>query len=120
MIDLVHLSKKFGSQIAVDNLNLEISKGELFGFLGPNGAGKTTTIKMMAGILRPSAGRVLINDLDIQTQPQEAKLKIGYVPDTPYLYDRLTAREFLEFMGGLFHLDKSIIEERTQEMLDLF
>jgi ABC-2 type transport system ATP-binding protein len=120
MIKLTHLTKKFGSQTAVDDLNLEINAGELFAFLGPNGAGKTTTIKMMTGILRPTSGNVEIAGLDIQEKPQQAKMKIGYVPDTPYLYDRLTAREYLEFVGGLYNLETEQIRRRSLELFQLF
>jgi ABC-2 type transport system ATP-binding protein len=120
MIQLTQLTKKYGNQSAVDNLTLEIKPGELFAFLGPNGAGKTTTIKMMTGILKPTSGTVEIAGLDIQRQAREAKMKIGYVPDTPYLYDRLTAREFMEFVGGLYHLDSDIIRSRSYDLFTLF
>jgi ABC-2 type transport system ATP-binding protein len=120
MIKLTQLSKRFGNQLAVDDLNLEIIPGELFGFLGPNGAGKTTTIKMIAGILKPTSGKVEICGMDIQEKPELAKMKIGYVPDTPYLYDRLTAKEFLEFTGGLYHIDDDIIKKRSIELFELF
>jgi ABC-2 type transport system ATP-binding protein len=120
MIQLTQLTKKYGNQSAVDNLTLEIKPGELFAFLGPNGAGKTTTIKMMTGILRPTSGTVEIAGLDIQQKAREAKMKIGYVPDTPYLYDRLTAREFMEFVGGLYHLDSDIIRRRSYDLFTLF
>jgi ABC-2 type transport system ATP-binding protein len=120
MIKLTNLSKRFGNQLAIDDLNLEITPGELFGFLGPNGAGKTTTIKMIAGILKPTSGIVEISGIDIQQKPPEAKMKIGYVPDTPYLYDRLTAKEFLEFIGGLYRLDNDIIRKRSVELFELF
>ena len=120
MIKITDLTKRFGSQTAVDNLNLEISRGELFGFLGPNGAGKTTTIKIMTGILRPTAGQVAISDIDVQLQPEKAKMLIGYIPDDPYLYGRLTAREFLQFVGGLYRMDHGRIEAKSEELFELF
>jgi ABC-2 type transport system ATP-binding protein len=120
MIQLTQLTKKYGNQSAVDNLSLEIKPGELFAFLGPNGAGKTTTIKMMTGILKPTSGTVKIAGFDIQQNAREAKMKIGYVPDTPYLYDRLTAREFMDFIGGLYHLDSDIIRRRSHDLFTLF
>ncbi|OQX92595.1 MAG: ABC transporter [candidate division Zixibacteria bacterium 4484_95] len=120
MIKLTRLTKSFGSQIAVDDLSLDVEGGELFGFLGPNGAGKTTTIKMMAGILKPTSGKVEIAGFDVQRQPERAKMKIGYVPDDPYLYDRLTAREYLEFVGGLYRLDKKTVGIRSAELFEIF
>jgi ABC-2 type transport system ATP-binding protein len=120
MIQLTQLTKKYGNQSAVDNLSLEIKPGELFAFLGPNGAGKTTTIKMMTGILKPTSGTVKIAGIDIQQNAREAKMKIGYVPDTPYLYDRLTAREFMDFVGGLYRLDSDIIRRRSYDLFTLF
>jgi len=120
MIKLTNLTKRFGENIAVDNLNLEINAGELFGFLGPNGAGKTTTIKMMTGILKPASGKVEIAGLDIQKQPEKAKKMIGYVPDNPFLYGRLTGREYLEFIGGLYQLDKRKIRLRSSELFEIF
>lgn len=120
MLKFIEISKIFGRQVAVDNLSLEIGRGELYGFLGPNGAGKTTTIKMAAGILKPSSGRIEIDGIDIQKQPEKAKMLIGYVPDTPYIYDRLTAREYLEFIGGLYGISKAQIEVRATELFELF
>jgi len=120
MIKLISLTKRFGQQLAVDNLNLVIEAGELFGFLGPNGAGKTTTIKMMAGVLKPTSGKVEIDGFDVQLQPERAKMKVGYVPDDPYLYDRLTAREYIEFVGGLYCLDKKTISLRSAELFEVF
>ncbi len=120
MIKLTNLTKRFGENIAVDNLNLDINAGELFGFLGPNGAGKTTTIKMMTGILKPASGKVEIAGLDIQKHPEKAKKMIGYVPDDPFLYGRLTGREYLEFIGGLYQLDKRKIRLRASELFEIF
>lgn len=120
MIKLSGLKKKYGDQFAVDDLNLEIGPGELFGFLGPNGAGKTTTIKMITGILKPTSGEVIVADFDMQKYPEKAKNQIGYIPDAPYLYDRLTAREHLQFVGGLFNLDKDQIAARSLELFGIF
>jgi ABC-2 type transport system ATP-binding protein len=120
MIKFKNLTKKFGNYTAVDNLNLEIHSGELFGFLGPNGAGKTTTIKMITGILKPTAGKVEVGGLDIQKQPEKAKRIIGYIPDDPYLYGRLTGREYLGFIGGLYHFEKDLVEERSAVLFDIF
>jgi ABC-2 type transport system ATP-binding protein len=115
-----NLTKRFGSHVAVDDLNLEIKSGELFGFLGPNGAGKTTTIKMMTGILKPSAGFIEIAGIDIQKNPVTAKKLIGYVPDDPYIYGRLTGREYLEFVGGLFNLSQDTVNRHSERLFSIF
>ena len=120
MIKFENLRKVFGETVAVDNLNLEIKKGEFFGFLGQNGAGKTTTIKLMVGLLRPNNGNVYIDGLDVQQHPVEIKRKIGYVPDNPYIYEKLTGREFLRFVGGLYNMEESKQEERIDWLLDMF
>jgi ABC-2 type transport system ATP-binding protein len=120
MIQATGLSKKFGDFLAVDNVNLMVNNGELFAFLGPNGAGKTTTIKMMVGLLKPSTGQVLIDGLDIQRQPLEAKARIAYVPDDTYLYEKLTAREFLRFIARLYRIDPKQAAARTDSLLDFF
>ena len=113
MIELEHLSKDFGSVHAVRDLNLKIPRGELFCFLGPNGAGKTTTIKMMCGLLHPSAGTVRIGGIDIREDPIAVRRMTGYIPDFPFLYDRLTAAEFFEFTGDLYGVPR---EEVAREM----
>lgn len=118
MIRTRGLTKKFGELTAVSQLNLEIGKGELFGFLGPNGAGKTTTIKMLTGLLRPSEGKALIGGYDIEKKPLEAKQIIGYVPDQPYLYGKLTGKEFLEFVSNLY--GKEANQGEIGELLGLF
>lgn len=120
MIKLQNASKKFGNFIAVNNLNLEIKGGEFFGFLGPNGAGKTTTIKMITGLYSPTSGKIFINGIDIQQNPVEAKMLIGYVPDEPFLYDKLTGIEYLYFSGGLYNLNKHTLKNRIEEMIELF
>jgi ABC-2 type transport system ATP-binding protein len=105
MISLLNLTKRFKDILAVDSLCLEIKKGELFGFLGPNGAGKTTTIKLMVGLLKPTKGQVLIGGWDIQEKPTLAKSIIGYIPDNPYLYEKLTGWEFLNFIADIYSLN---------------
>src|SRR5271165_4706995 len=102
MIYCENLTRKFGDLVAVDNMNLSVGAGELFGFLGPNGAGKTTTIKMLIGLLRPTSGRCLIAGHDVQQEPLQARAVLGYVPDNPFLYEKLTGREFLDFMADLY------------------
>jgi ABC-2 type transport system ATP-binding protein len=118
MLELINLQKMFGNFTAVNKISLKINKGELFGFLGPNGAGKTTTIKMIAGLLSPSAGNIFLNDLDVWIHPIESKKKIGYIPDQPFLYDKLSGREFLYFSGGLYKLSKNIIHDKIEELIE--
>lgn len=120
MIKITGLTKKYGDLTAVDNLNLEIATGELFGFLGPNGAGKTTTIKMMIGLLEPTGGTAIMAAHDITKEAVEAKRQIGYVPDEPYLYDKLTGREFLEFVGDLWRMEKDRRDANIDKYLHLF
>jgi len=118
MLTLKNLTKTFNSLIAVNNINLSIPKGELFGFLGPNGAGKTTTIKMIVGLLSPTSGNIYLNDIDVWKNPIKSKMKIGYIPDQPYLYDKLTGREYLYFSGGLYRLKKDTIKEKIDELTE--
>ena len=120
MIELTNLVKKFGSFAAVNNVSLKVPAGQFFGFLGPNGAGKTTTIKMMTGLYAPTAGRCLINGFDIQKQPYQAKLQFGYVPDQPYLYEKLSGREFLYFVGGLFNMSGNSLRDKMEALMDVF
>ncbi|MDI6782662.1 MAG: ABC transporter ATP-binding protein [bacterium] len=120
MIEIQNLTKRFDRVIAVDNLSLTINKGEIFGFLGPNAAGKTTTIKIMTGLLRPTSGIVRIGGFDIQQDALAAKRLIGYVPEDPFVYDKLTGREFLRFIGGLFSLDGNKLESKVERWLDFF
>ncbi|MBI4410161.1 MAG: ABC transporter ATP-binding protein [Gemmatimonadetes bacterium] len=120
MIRLEALTKSYGRFTAVQPLDLEIGSGELFGFLGPNGAGKTTTIRMIVGVLRPTAGRVLVAGHDVFAEPREAKRRIGYIPDRPYLYEKLSGAEFLRFVGGLWGRDGREAERRADQLLDLF
>jgi len=114
------LSKTFGRFTAVDDVCLDVPPGEIHGFLGPNGAGKTTTIRMIAGLLQPSRGRVEIAGHDLAREPEEAKRALGFIPDRPFLYEKLTAAEFLRFHGGLFGLEGEPVETRARELLELF
>jgi ABC-2 type transport system ATP-binding protein len=120
MIRLVNLVKRYGTFTAVDGLDLEIPAGTLYGFLGPNGAGKTTTMRMIAGILRPTAGTVEIAGQDIAANPLAAKARLGYIPDRPFVYDKLTGAEFLRFTASLFGQEGAVIERRIEELLDIF
>jgi len=120
MIELEHLTKEYGGRRAVDDLCLTLRSGEIFGLLGPNGAGKTTTIKMIMGLLEPTAGSIRIDGHDIQTEPIQAKRVISYVPDRAFLYERLTAWEFLRFMAGLYEVAPEVLQERGPELLRLF
>ncbi|MEK6649651.1 MAG: ABC transporter ATP-binding protein [Bacteroidota bacterium] len=120
MIELHNVSKNFGTFTAVDDLSLIIPGGELFGFLGPNGAGKTTTIKMIAGLFAPTKGVIRVNGHDIVANPLEAKSTIAYIPDQPFLYDKLTGREFLYFVGGLYSLPKEHLHRRVGEVIEHF
>jgi ABC-2 type transport system ATP-binding protein len=97
-----------------------VAPGEIHGFLGPNGAGKTTTIRMIAGLLKPTRGRVTINGHDLAAEPEAAKASLGFIPDRPFIYEKLTAREFLRFHGGLYGMEAAEIESRAEEVLDLF
>ena len=122
MIELVNVSKSYnrGKIKAVDNLTLTVKPGEIFGFLGPNGAGKTTTIKMIVGLLRPDAGRVSVEGLDVATDPLRAKQFTTYVPDYPAVYDRLTGLEYLNFIGDVYGVPKEARLERINRWLKIF
>ena len=120
MIQTHHLSKHFGQLRAVDDLNLDIPQGEFFAFLGPNAAGKTTTIKMLAGLLRPTAGHCMIAGYHVQEQPEAAKAQMAYVPDFPFLYDKLTSREFMQFTGDLFGIERSAATKHTEALFEQF
>ena len=120
MIAVHGLVKKFGSFTAVDGIDLEARPGEIHGFLGPNGAGKTTTIRMIAGLLKPTSGRIVVNGHDLATAPEPAKASLGFIPDRPFIYEKLTAGEFLRFHGGLYGLDGNGVVGRVREMLALF
>jgi ABC-2 type transport system ATP-binding protein len=118
VIVIEHCTKQFGAFAAVDDLSLTVPSGEFFGFLGPNGAGKTTTIKMMTGLFTPTRGRILINGFDIVTQPIEAKRTFGYIPDHPFLYDKLTGREFLFYIGALHEMPKARVKANVENVID--
>src|SRR5438093_7354526 len=120
MIELVHLVKKFGDLVAVNDLSLVVHPGEFFAVLGPNAAGKTTTIKMMTGLLKPASGMARIAGFDIQTEPLEARKRMAYVPDFPFLYDKLTPCEFLRFTGQLFRMDEERITSAASELIERF
>ena len=120
MISLSALTKRYGSFTAVDALDLEVPRGQLFGFLGPNGAGKTTTLRMIAGILRPTSGTVRIGGVDVVADPVRAKSKLGFIPDRPFIYEKLTGSEFLRFVAGLYDEEGAAVERRARELLALF
>ena len=120
MIELKDLTKKYGEFQAVNGLNLSVKKGEVFGFIGPNGAGKTTTIKMMGGILEPTNGTVTIAGISMQSEPEKAKSKIGFIPDRPYLYEKLTGMEFLRFTADLYGVSEDIFKATAHKILKDF
>ena len=120
MIKLENLTKLYGSFRAVDSISLHVPRGTLHGFLGPNGAGKTTTLRMIAGILRPTSGTVMIGGHDLAKDPMAAKQVLGFIPDRPFVYDKLTGSEFLRFVAGLYGQDGPVVEHRIDELLDIF
>ena len=120
MIQLDHVTKVYGSKVAVHSLTLDVPAGELFAFLGPNGAGKTTTIKMICGLLFPTEGRVRVGGHDILDQGDRARQLLSYVPDTPFLYEKLTGREFLGFIAEMYGLPKTHATKRIDEVIGLF
>ncbi len=120
MIELIDLSKRYGNTLAVDSLNLRVPDGEIFGFLGPNGAGKTTTIRMMMGLLQPTSGQVILGGADLAANPLAAKALCGFVPDRPYVYEKLTGAEYLDFAAQLYSLPDSVRNARRDRFLDVF
>ena len=120
MIRLSRLTKKYGNFTAVDAIDLHVPRGELFGFVGPNGAGKTTTLRMIAGILKPTMGTVEIAGIDIAKDPIAAKAKLGFIPDRPFIYEKLTGAEFLRFVAGLYGEQGAKVEHRARELMALF
>ena len=120
MISARALRKDYGQLVAVECLDLEIPQGEFFAFLGPNAAGKTTTIKMLAGLLKPTSGQVIIGGFDMRKEPEKAKVLLAYVPDFPFLYDKLTSSEFMQFVGDIFRIDRKVIDQRTGELFEKF
>lgn len=120
MIEFVDVSRKYGQKTAVAGLNLTIASGELFAFLGPNGAGKTTSIKMLVGLLRPTAGRIRVCGFDVSSEARDARRLLSYVPDEPYLYDKLSGREFLQFIVDMYGLDPKAGAERIEREIAAF
>jgi ABC-2 type transport system ATP-binding protein len=120
MIELENVTKKYGTKTAVERLSLRVEAGELFAFLGPNGAGKTTTIKLMCGLLFPTEGKIRMGGFDLQTEGDRARALISYVPDQPYLYEKLTGREFLQFTADMYGLAPAYGRRRIDEMVELF
>jgi ABC-2 type transport system ATP-binding protein len=120
MIAVHDLVKTYGAFTAVDGVSLDVRPGEIHGFLGPNGAGKTTTMRIIAGLLKPTSGRVEVNGHDMATEPEAAKASLGFIPDRPFIYEKLTAGEFLRFHAGLFGLTANGTRARISEMLGLF
>jgi ABC-2 type transport system ATP-binding protein len=119
MIQLINLTKHYGNLAAVDDLNIEVPAGQIFGFLGPNGAGKTTTIRTMMGILKPTSGQVLLGQHDMLREPEKAKAICGFIPDRPFIYEKLSGHEFLEFVGKLHRVETERLKDRIAEMLQL-
>jgi ABC-2 type transport system ATP-binding protein len=120
VIRINQLTKRYGRFTAVDGIDLAVPRGELFGFLGPNGAGKTTTFRMIAGILRPTSGTIEVGGIDINRRPLEAKARLGFIPDRPFVYDKLTGAEFLRFAAALYGQQGAAVERRIDELLELF
>ena len=120
MIEIINLVKKFGDLVAVNDVTLTVPRGEFFAMLGPNAAGKTTTLKILAGLMKPTSGCARVCGFDVQLQPLEARRRIAYVPDFPFLYDKLTAWEFFRFTGQLFQMDDARIEANAQALVARF
>ena len=120
MIELRSVTKRYGGFTAVDAIDLTVPAGELFGFLGPNGAGKTTTLRMIAGILKPTAGTIRIDGVDLAADPVRAKASLGFIPDRPFIYEKLTGMEFMRFVAGLYDQTGPMVEHRARELLALF
>jgi ABC-2 type transport system ATP-binding protein len=120
MIELIHLVKKFGDLTAVNDLSLTVPRGEFFAVLGPNAAGKTTTIKILAGLIKPNSGVARVSGFDVQTQPLEARRRLAYVPDFPFLYEKLTPWEFFRFTGQLFLMPEAQIQSNGRELIQRF
>ena len=120
MIAVHQLRKDYGAFTAVNGIDLDVQPGEIHGFLGPNGAGKTTSIRMIAGLLKPTGGRIVVAGHDLVKEPEAAKASLGFIPDRPYVYEKLTAAEFLRFHAGLYGLNGADVEARIAEMLEVF
>jgi ABC-2 type transport system ATP-binding protein len=120
MISINHVTKRYGSFTAVDNISITVPEGSIFAFLGTNGAGKTTTIRMITGVIKPSAGTIRVGDFDIQNDPVKAKMLMGVIPDRPHLYGRLSGREFLQFMAELYKVNRNDATTRIDELLQVY
>ena len=120
MIELSHLTKNFGDLVAVDDLTLKVERGEFFAVLGPNAAGKTTLVRVLAGLLKPTRGTARVAGFDVQTAPLEARRRLAYVPDFPFLYDKLTPMEFLRFTGQIFQMTEARIQSASRELVPRF
>ena len=120
MIELTNVTKRYGTKLAVEGLNLSVDPGELFAFLGPNGAGKTTTIKMMVGLLFPTEGTIRVGGFDMAAEGDKARQLLSYVPDVPFLYEKLTGREFLQFIADMHGMEHEHGRRRIDEVIDQF
>lgn len=120
MIELINVVKKFGDLVAVNDISLTIQRGEFFAMLGPNAAGKTTTLKILAGLMKPTSGQARVAGFDVQEQPLEARRRMAFVPDFPFLYDKLTPREFFRFAGQLFHMSEEQLAAQEPELVQRF
>jgi len=120
MIELSHIVKKFGDLVAVNDLSLTVQRGEFFAVLGPNAAGKTTTIKILAGLIKPSGGTARVAGFDVQTEPLEVRRRLAYVPDFPFLYDKLTPWEFIRFTGQMFRMDDATLQSKAELLVGRF
>ncbi|MGZ3593167.1 MAG: ABC transporter ATP-binding protein [Syntrophales bacterium] len=120
VIELKNLTKRYGNTVAVSNLSLSVSKGEIYGFIGPNGAGKTTTIRIMGGVLAPTEGQVVIDGINMADDPENVKRRIGFIPDRPFIYEKLTGMEFMRFSADLYGVDESVFVDKAQALLKKF
>jgi ABC-2 type transport system ATP-binding protein len=120
MIELIHIVKKFGDLVAVNDLSLTVERGEFFAVLGPNAAGKTTTIRILAGLIKPTSGSTRVAGFDVQTQPLEVRRRLAYVPDFPFLYDKLTPWEFIRFTGQMFRMEEAAIQTQAARLTSRF
>jgi ABC-2 type transport system ATP-binding protein len=120
MIELINLTKRYGNITAISDINLTIPSGQFFGFLGPNGAGKTTTIKTIVGLLKPTSGTVKVDGIDVQADPIGAKRIVGFIPDKPFIYEKLTGREVLQFSAGLYEVESKEVDTRIDQLLEMF
>ena len=115
-----NLTKSFGNIVAVDKINLKISRGKTYGLLGPNGAGKTTTVRMLNAIIKPTSGSARVGGFDVVNQSTDVKMICGFLPESPGLYQKLTAKEFLEFIGELYYIPEDVLTSRIEELIELF